>query len=110
MEPSAREIVLYMACDEYTGPWEVVWDSQTRASTHDRGAPQEAALDLLSEGLIAVFYEQIGGEIHEVPLEDAERALRDPSNWQAPKSNALVLIRVATTTRGDEVAPSLDLS
>jgi hypothetical protein len=104
MKPTPKELILEMAGEDYTGPWEFVWDASQRWAGAKRAATvamlQPAALELLTERQIRVFIEVVGQGIR--PLDGAlgKAALESRSAWEDPLPGQSTLIRVALSSMG----------
>lgn len=96
---------LWLAMEDYSGLWEVVWEFQGLDPSSGDIVNRRAACDvisaLLSHGLIELYRcEEPYGELMKIPALETAAALKDKSVWHEPARDA-ISIRIGATPEGE---------
>lgn len=102
----ASRATLWLAIEDYSGLWEVVWELKTlRADADEAELQREAAQvvsSLLAHGLIQLYRcEEPYGEMVQIPTSEASTVLTDLAAWWEPAKNG-ISVRVGATAAGEE--------
>jgi hypothetical protein len=103
-------IVLWLAIEDYSGLWEVLWELNTRfpkESITNRDRARETVRELLRRRLVDLYWsEEPYGDPIRIPFQEAEAVLDDERNWEepVPKDRS---VRIGATETGEEVYEDL---
>jgi hypothetical protein len=98
---------LWLAIEDYSGLWEVVWELRAKDPARDEGELRGVALTavraLLNSRLVDLYRcEEPYGELFKMSLPDAQEVLADSRSWDEPAKHA-ISIRIGATPVGEEV-------
>lgn len=102
--PEILDDVLWLAIEEASGLWEVLWDLKPKyptVSEEERFAEASKAVsELVSRGWVEVYRSrEPSGALEPVPPSSVGSLLADRANWEEPR-NGDTSIRIAATDRG----------
>jgi hypothetical protein len=103
---SVEAVIMDLACDDYTGLYEVLWRLNTlhpdTAPDLKRFVAQQAMSSLLSQRYVQLFRALRGGEHEQLSESRAEVLIRRPESWEPPGGPADEYCCVASTTGGEQ--------
>jgi hypothetical protein len=103
-------IVLWLAIEDYSGLWEVVWELNTRFPGNDpsnRRRARETVRVLLDRGLLDLYWSQepLGDPVR-ISAEEAQALLDDDRFWEEPVAGGRS-VRIGATEAGEEAYEDL---
>lgn len=98
--------VLWLAIEDYSGLWEVVWELNSLrpncSAVENRASARELVSELLHLGLIEIFRcEEPDGEPVAVDKQVGERILSSEESWEPPEFHG-VSWRIGATSQGEK--------
>jgi hypothetical protein len=103
-------VVLWLAIEDYSGLWEVVWELNTRLPRRTNSnveTARQVVRELLRRGWIDLYWSQEPyGDPIRIPAEEAEEVLNNDRNWQAP-SAGMRSVRIGASETEEEVYDDL---
>jgi len=103
--PELLKHILWLAIEDYSGLWEVVWEINSRygelSETERMVLARQVVRDLASRGWVALYRcQEPYGDMVPLSLEEYERVLLNPANWVQPTADS-VSIRISATEAGE---------
>lgn len=103
-DPDIKNDVLWLAIEDISGLWEVLWDLKSHYPTMSEAERKASAIDavreLIQSRLIEVYScREPAGDPKKMADSAVEQALLDSKNWQEPDAGA-VSIRIGATDAG----------
>lgn len=98
--------VLWLAIEDYSGLWEVIWELNSLAPSRDSGQSRVLAKrlvhDLLVKGLIQIYRcQEPDGELLAVPTADGKKILERTDAWKPPEFDGCSW-RIGATEKGEQ--------
>jgi hypothetical protein len=102
---------LWLAIEDFSGLWEVVWDMRARQTSEDDQsliqAAREVVAELLRRGWIDLYRSQeLYGELVKIEATEATRVILTPEAWQPPTKGAFS-VRLGATPEGESAYNNL---
>ena len=103
-EPDILNDILWLAIEDVSGLWEVLWDLKSHYPTMPENERKAISLHTVRELIQRKWIElysckEPGGEPKKLPDESVDTTLIDPRNWQEPKPG-IISIRIGATDAG----------
>jgi hypothetical protein len=98
-------IVLWLAIEDYSGLWEIVWELNTR-SPEDRASngrrARETVRELLQRGFLDLYWtDEPYGDPVRIPAPEIDAVLDTDEYWDAPTAGVRS-VRIGATEAGEE--------
>jgi hypothetical protein len=102
----ARRTVLWLAIEDFSGLWEVIWEFRALFPEADEAELKRRAVgdvsDLLLKGLIELYRcEEPYGKLEKISESEASTVLADMAAWREPEKDG-ISVRMGATSAGEE--------
>lgn len=106
LEKDIIKRILFLAIEDYSGLWEVVWEINTNypyLGDNEKYLIAKRLVSLLfNKGYIKYYWcKEPYGDIEEIANQETENILNRKDYWEAPENNSIA-IRIGITKEGEK--------